>query len=129
MPRTKRKNKGSWSDQNHDILAGKASIFRVRNSGDVWQFRMWVTEEEKYVRKSLRTKDQDTAFQRAEDLVFKTLSDVASGRKIFGTTLQVLIKSFLDYRYKDVEVGNITKGRWKTIESQTKHIFNYKSLE
>ena len=110
-------------------MNGKVQIYRDLQSGDVWQFRMWVTEEEKYVRKSLRTKDQDTAFQRAEDLVFKTLSDVASGRKIFGTTLQVLIKSFLDYRYKDVEVGNITKGRWKTIESQTKHILNYKSLE
>ena len=45
MPRKKRENKGSWSDQNHDILAGKASILRVRNSGDVWQFRMWIAEE------------------------------------------------------------------------------------
>ena len=54
---------------------------------------MWVTEEEKYVRKSLRTKDEETAEKRAEDLVFKTLSDVASGRKIFGTSLEILVKS------------------------------------
>ena len=129
MVRKKRISKGSWTNQNKDILNGKAQIYRVLQSGDVWQFRMWVTEEEKYVRKSLRTKDEETAIQRAEDLVFKTLSDVASGRKIFGTSLQILVKSFLDYRYKDVEVGDITKGRWKTIESQTKHILNYKSPE
>jgi hypothetical protein len=38
-----------------DILSGKASIFRVKNSGDVWQFRMWIAEEKKHLRKSLRT--------------------------------------------------------------------------
>ena len=27
MPRAKRENKGLWSDQNHEMLAGKASIF------------------------------------------------------------------------------------------------------
>jgi len=76
MLRKQRENKGSWSDQNHDILAGKASILRVRNSGDVWQFRMWVGEEKKHLRKSLKTRDFETAVKRAEELVFKTFSDV-----------------------------------------------------
>lgn len=26
----------------HDILGGKATISRLKPSGDVWQFRMWI---------------------------------------------------------------------------------------
>ncbi len=126
MPRKKRENKGSWSDQNHDILAGKASILRVRNSGDVWQFRMWVGEEKKHLRKSLKTRDFETAVKRAEELVFKTFSDVSTGRKIFGITLQELVDAFLSWRAKDVESGLITKGRLGTIKSQTNHILKFK---
>ena len=43
--------------------------------------------------------------------------------------MEVLVQKFLEYRKKDVEVGDITHGRWKSIESQTKHILNYKSPE
>jgi hypothetical protein len=41
----------------HEILGGKAIILRTGTSGDVWQFRMWVSEEHKYVRKTLKTRD------------------------------------------------------------------------
>ena len=127
MVRAKRENKGSWSDQNHDILAGKASIFRVRNSGDVWQFRMWIPEEKKHLRKSLKTRDFDTAVIRAEEMVFKTFSDVSTGRKIFGVTLLELVNAYLSWREKDVESGLITKGRLGTIKSQTNHILKFKT--
>jgi integrase len=129
MPRAKRENKGSWSDQNHDILAGKASIFRVRNSGDVWQFRMWIPDEKKHLRKSLKTRDFDAAVIRAEEMVFKTFSDVSTGRKIFGVTLQELVDGYLAWRGKDVESGLITKGRLGTIKSQTNHILKFKTPE
>ena len=62
MVRKARKSKGTWTNQNHDIL-GKAQIYRVLASGDVWQFRMWIPDEKKYVRKTLRTKDLETAMQ------------------------------------------------------------------
>jgi len=127
MPRKKRENKGSWSDQNHDILGGKAQIFRVRNSGDVWQFRMWIAEEKKHLRKSLKTRDFETAVERADAMVFTTYSDVKSGKKIFGATLQELVDSYLDWREKDIAAGTITKGRHGTIKSQTKHILKFKS--
>lgn len=67
MARKARKSKGNTSQEVHDILGGKSQIFRVPQSGDVWQFKMWVTEEQKYFRKSLRTKDFDTAVVRAEE--------------------------------------------------------------
>jgi integrase len=127
MPGTKSKIKGSWSDQKHEILGGKAVIFRVRTSGDVWQFRMWIAEEKKHLRKSLKTRDFTAAVKQAEEIVFQTFSDVSTGKKIFGVTLQELIDAFLSWRAKDVESGSITKGRLLTIKSQTKHILKFKS--
>ena len=52
--------------ETHEILGGKALIFRVKASGDIWQFRMWIAEEKKYLRKTLQTTDTDTAIKRAE---------------------------------------------------------------
>lgn len=126
MARKPRKSKGAWTRENHEILGGKGFIFRVNQSGDVWQFRMWVPEEGKHLRKSLRTRDFDAAKERAEKLIFETLSDIATGRKIFGATLQELVDAFLGWRGNDVEAGIITKGRLGTIKTQTNRLLEYK---
>ena len=127
MARKPRKSKGNTSQEVHDILGGKSQIFRVPQSGDVWQFKMWVTEEQKYFRKSLRTKDFDTAVVRAEEKYLQTYSDVASGRKIFGMSLGELVTEFINWRAEDVDAGNIIKGRLVTIKSQCRHVLNFKS--
>ena len=119
MSRKPRKSKGTWTRQNESILGGKGFIYRVNASGDVWQFRMWIPEEGKHLRKSLRTRDFDAAKERAEKLIFETYSDVATGKKIFGVTLQELVDAFLVWREKDVVTGDITKERLGTIKSQT----------
>jgi len=107
--------------EDHDVLGGKAKIFRVQVSGKVWQFRIWIEQEKKYVRKSLKTRDYDTAIKIAEESVFKIYSDVASGRKIFGITVGELISQYLKWRKEDVEVSRITKERWLVLGSQLKH--------
>jgi len=127
MATTKRKSKSNTSTDIHEILGGKAQIYRVAKSGDVYQFKMWVTEEQKYLRKSLRTRDLETAKSRAEDKYLKTYSDVASGRKIFGMSLGELVTEFIAWRADDVDAGIITKGRLGTIKSQFKHVTNFKS--
>ncbi len=127
MVKRKRVSKGTWTKENHEILGGKAMIYRVNQSGDVWQLRMWIPEEKKYVRKSLKTRDFETAKKRAETEVFQIYSDVSSGRKIFGLTLQQLIDNFLEWRSKDVEGGIITKARLGTIKTQTNRILEFKS--
>lgn len=119
----------SFTSEEHDILGGKAKILRVRQSGDVWQFRMWIQEEGKYIRKSLRTRDFESAVERAEKIVFDTLGDIKSGRKIFGITLGELVDAYVQYRQIDVENGDITAGRLVTIKSQLKHFIAFKSAE
>ena len=124
-----RKNAGSFQHSNHEILGGKAKVFRVPNSGDVWQFQMWISDEKKYLRKTLKTKDLDTAVQRAETLYLETMSDVKTGRKIFGITLNELCDKYTKWREEDVALGNITAGRLVTIKSQLKHLIAYKGAD
>ncbi len=49
-----RKNADSFQHSNHEILGGKAKVFRTPKSGDVYQFQMWLESEQKSFRKSLR---------------------------------------------------------------------------
>jgi len=88
-----------------------------------------VTEEKKYIRRSLKTRDLATAKERAEKIVFETMSDISTGRKIFGITLDELVQQYLAWRQVDVDNGTITEGRHITIRSQMKHFLRYKSVD
>jgi hypothetical protein len=48
------------------IYNSKAVIYQ--NDYDVWQFRMWLADEDKYIRQSLRTKCKAKAIADAEAL-------------------------------------------------------------
>lgn len=108
------------------LLGNRGEIYRMSRSGAVYQCRIWVPDERKYLRKSLKTTDYETAKKRGETLILQTLSDVASGRKLFGITLGELVDKFLDYRWKDVENGTITEGRLTTIQSQCRALLRTK---
>ena len=96
-----RESAGGFQHSNREILGGKGKIFRVPASGDVWQFQTWISEEKKYLRKSLKTKDIETAVQRAETLYLETMSDVKSGRKIFGIILREFSEKYIEWRDED----------------------------
>ena len=122
MARAYRKSPSATIQQEHDIFDGAAKILRNKASGDVWQFRMWIPEEQKYVRKTLKTRDMQTALERGKALYHETYSDVKTGKKIFGITLAELIDQYLEWRREDAKVGNITKERVVTLQSQLKHM-------
>ena len=97
-------------------------MFRVKQSGDVFQFRMYVKDEQKHYRKSLRTKDLETALIRGRELGMELSTNVKQGKKVFGMTVEEGVKLYLEDREKDIGVnGGIVKGRWTTIRSQLKH--------
>ena len=127
MARAYRKPVSATIQQEHDIFDGAAKILRNKASGDVWQFRMWIPEEQKYVRKTLKTRDMQTALERGKALYHETYSDVKTGKKIFGITLGELIDQYLEWRREDAKVGNITKERVVTLQSQLKHMVAYKN--
>ena len=51
----------SFYTAEHHICDGAAKLLRTKQSGDVWQMRVWISKEKKYVKKSLRTRDLETA--------------------------------------------------------------------
>ena len=87
---------------------------------------MWVSEEHKDVRKTLKTKHLDTAIEGAENEFFAIKANLNSGKRIFSPTVQQAAEEYLQYRW-DVEVkrGSITEGRWGTVKSQLNHFFAY----
>lgn len=74
------------------ILGGKAII--LMNDFGIWQFRMWVSDEKKYVRKSLKTKDKTDAISKAEQKVFEIGYRVNNGDKIFGISVEDAVEQF-----------------------------------
>ena len=60
------------------ILGDKAVI--KQNKFGVWQFRMWISSEKKYVEKSLRTKKKTDAVDLAEELYIQLRNELANGK-------------------------------------------------
>lgn len=117
---TNRKTDAEW------LLGGKGEIYRMSRSNAVYQCRIWVPSERKYVRKSLKTSDYETAKLRGEELIFKVIGEVAQGKKLFGISLGELVDKFLEYRREDVKNGVITEGRFTTIQSQCRALLRTK---
>ena len=97
MARKPRKQINQISD-NHPILDGMAHVFRVHRSGDVWQFRMYVKQARRYVEKSLRTKEQALAEERAEDLYIEIRNDIKNGKSFFAINIKDGVQMYLEYR-------------------------------
>ena len=87
-------------------------------TGDVYQFRMWLKTEKKVLRKSLKTRDLNSAIELAEEKTFEVMNDLKSGKELFGITLKELTERYLAYRQLDVDSGYITPARLGTIRSQ-----------
>jgi integrase len=128
--RAKAKNradaKKSFYEDEREVMGGRAKVIRTRQSGEVWQLRMWVSGEGKYLRESLKTTNLETAISRAETRYLQIYSDIKTGRKIFGITLGELVKAYISKRQEDVIAGLITKERVGTIHAHLKHLLSYK---
>ena len=121
MPRET--GQGKTLEGHHDVLGGIAHIYQVKQSGDVWQFRMWLPNERKHYRKSLRTKALSEALIKAEKLALELRVDIETGKKVFGITVRNLFDLYINNREKDIGEGDgtITKGTWKTLPYKLNH--------
>jgi integrase len=112
----------SYTDQ-HLIFDGAAVLYRTPASGDVYQFRTWIAPEKKYYRKTLKTRDLESAIERGKKLYLEIQHAVLSGKKIFGLTARELVDQFLAYQQGRVKTGRITLGRLLTIKTQLNRHF------
>jgi len=100
-----------------NLYHGDVKLFR-RQGGGVWQVKIWIKEEQKYLRKSLRTRDEDLARRFAEDEYISVKASRITGQKIFKVALHTTIDEWLVEQRKTVGISK-TLGRYQAIVSQT----------
>ena len=127
MTESIRGQRGSFGSGKHitfhqSLFDGEAHLYKLTQSGDVYQFRMFIKDENKHYRKSLRTKDYDIALDKAKHLTKDLMAHGMSDKRVFSISVEELIEQYLDYRKNDIdkETG-ITRKRWMTLSSQLKH--------
>lgn len=109
----------------HDLFDGRIRIYRTTHSGDVWQFQMWIGEEKKYIRKSLRTRDKEIAINRAEDLFIEARTKQRSGEKLFSMTAKELRTKYLEHVKEEVDANQLSEGRFTNVKTFTKHYLRF----
>ena len=58
----------------------------VYKRGEYWQFRMWLAKENKYARKSLRTRSETTAVERGKAAYLEIYANLQQGKTYFSIT-------------------------------------------
>lgn len=123
-----KKNAGTKSPRRTDVMDifdGNVRIFRTTNSGDVWQFQMYVKDEQRYIRKSLKTRDKEVAIGLAQKEFIFYQAKLFNGQKLFSITADELRTKYLEYVDQLVEDGQLSAGRRTNIKTFTKHYVEF----
>jgi hypothetical protein len=94
----------------------EASIYK---RGAYWHFRMWLNNERKYARKSLRTRIKTTAIEKGKEAYLEIFANRKMGKTYFSLTAKEGVNQYLEHRKKDVESGLIVKGQYTKIKIQS----------
>ena len=73
--------KKHYKENEIPIYDGEAVLYLV---GETWYYRCWLKSENKYARKSLRTKSREMAIERSKSAHRRLLTDVEDGRLFFA---------------------------------------------
>lgn len=93
----------------------------IYKRGDNWHFRMWLTREQKYVRKSLQSPNADVATDKAKKLYLSLYAEQEAGKTYYSLTVEQGVERYLKYKEADVAAGLIVAGRLVTIRSHLLH--------
>jgi len=121
-------NNSGFYKNKHTLCDGEVTIFTTSNSGGNWQMRMRVEGHRKYHQKSLRTKNFETAKERAKIEHAVAFVKMTEGKSLFSPTLYKAIELYLEHRAKDVLAKRITEGRLSTIKSHIKWLTKYPTI-
>ena len=105
-------------------IFGNKAVIKLNKFG-VWQFRMWISSEKKYVEKSLRTKKKTDAVDLAEELYIQLRNELANGKTLFAPTYAEAMQQYIAYKQREVDVNALTDGRLTTIKAHLSHFVEY----
>jgi len=107
---------------------GEIAIFDeacIYKRGDYWQSRMWLPKENKYARKSLRTRSETTAIEKGKAAYLEIYANLQQGKTYFSISTKEGVERYLSFRMRDVELGHIVKGRHATIATHLQHFLSF----
>jgi len=110
------------------VKTGEVAIWDsavVYRRGAQWQFRYWIAKEKRSLRRSLHTRNEETAIERGKQLYLQVLRDLDIGKQFFSITLAQAVEQYLTHRQTEVSAGVIVKGRWTTIHTHLQHFVRY----
>ena len=111
---------------------GEITIFDeacIYKRGEYWQFRMWLPKENRYARKSLRTRSEATAIEKGKAAYLEIYANLQQGKSYFSITTKEGVEKYLSFRKRDVELGHIVKGRHATIATHLQHFLSFISKD
>jgi len=97
----------------------------IYKRGEYWQFRMWLPKENKYARKSLRTRSEATAIEKGKAAYLEIYANLQQGKTYFSITTKEGVEKYLNFCMRDVELGHIVKGRHTTIATHLQHFLSF----
>ena len=86
---------------------------------------MWLPKENKYARKSLRTRSEATAIEKGKAAYLEIYANLQQGKSYFSITTKEGVEKYLSFRMRDVELGHIVKGRHTTITTHLQHFLSF----
>lgn len=93
----------------------------IYQRGEYWQMRMWLAKEKKYARFSLKTRNRDTAIDKAKKHYHELMAQQLSGKTYFSKTTKQGVQEYLQQRQMDVQAGLIVSGRYSTVKTHLEH--------
>jgi len=119
-----RKAKKKVKSDIHELYDGDCTIFRTTNSGKVFQFQMWIHQQQKYVRKSTKTRNLETAIATGKEYYLDIHTKLRMDEPVFSKIFLDVCNEFLEDKLRDVGLSR-TQGRYVTIRSQIKHVLKF----
>jgi integrase len=104
--------------EDEEAIFDNAVIYK---RGEYWQMRMWLPNEHKYARFSLKTRNKSTAKDKAQLHYYELKVLEKTGKSYFSQTTKMGVDWYLAEREKDVAAGIIVKGRFSVIRTQLNH--------
>ena len=99
--------KQNYTDEEIPIF-DEAFIYK---RGAYWHFRMWLNNERKYARKSLRTRSKTTAIEKGKEAYLEIFANRKMGKTYFSLNTKEGVNQYLEHRKKDVESGLLEVGK------------------
>lgn len=97
----------------------------ISKRGNYWYFRMWLQKEGTYARRSLRTRSESTAIEKAKQCYIEIKAMELEGKTYHSKTTKQGVEEYLKQRWKDHEAGLIVIGRYRTIATHLQHWLNF----